>query len=434
MLKGFEDVFIRKDGSFFPVLFSSSPLRDAEGQIAGLVVVFQDITERKQSEQKLRDADRRKDEFLAMLAHELRNPLAPIRNSLNILRLISHRDPTIEHVGQMMERQVNHMVRLVDDLLEVSRITRGTIELRTEPVEIAGVVRSAVETSQPLIEAGGHQLAVSLPPEPLTVQADPVRLSQVVANLLNNAAKYTDRGGQIWLSVKREGDWVSISVRDSGIGIAPEMLPHVFQLFTQIDRNSARGQGGLGIGLTLVKSLTEMHGGEVQAHSAGLGQGSEFVVRLPLAAAQIQAGHVSMDDRPAFGLVPRRILVVDDNRDAAQSLGLLLKVLGAEVRIEFNGPDALTAMDAFRPAVVLLDIGMPGMDGLEVARQIRERPEFRSTTLIALTGWGQEDDRRRSQLAGFDHHLTKPADVTAIEGLLDSLGKDTPATFRDSSR
>jgi len=334
----------------------------------------------------------------------------------------------------MMERQVNHMVRLVDDLLEVSRITRGTIELRTEPVEIAGVVRSAVETSQPLIEAGSHQLAVSLPAEPLTVQADPVRLSQVVANLLNNAAKYTDRRGQIWLSVKREGDWVSISVRDSGIGIAPEMLPHVFQLFTQIDRNSARGQGGLGIGLTLVKSLTELHGGEVQAQSAGLGHGSEFVVRLPLAAAQIQAGRASLDDRPAFGLVPRRILVVDDNRDAAQSLGLLLKVLGAEVRIEFNGPDALTAMDAFRPAVVLLDIGMPGMDGLEVARQIRERPEFRGTTLIALTGWGQEDDRRRSQLAGFDHHLTKPADVTAIEGLLDSLGKDTPATFRDSSR
>jgi PAS domain S-box-containing protein len=424
VLRDFEDTFIRKDGTFFPVAYSSSPLKGADGQTVGLVVVFQDITERKLHEQALRDADRRKDEFLAMLAHELRNPLAPIRNSLNILRLMSQSDPAVEQVGQMMERQVNHMVRLVDDLLEVSRITRGKIELRLELVEVAGVVRSAVETSQPLISAAGHQLAVSIPPEPLTVHADPVRLSQVISNLLNNSAKYTETGGQIWLTVRREDDHVAISVRDTGIGIAPEMLPNVFQLFTQVDRDSARAQGGLGIGLTLVKSLTEMHGGEVHAHSAGPGQGSEFVIRLPLAAQQAGAETPPAEDGPRSGFSPRRILVVDDNRDAAMSMGMLLKVLGSDVRVEFSGPDALSAMAEYRPAIVLLDIGMPGMDGYEVARRIRQQPEYKDVTLIALTGWGQESDRRRSQSAGFDYHLTKPADINVLETLLISLQTD----------
>ena len=393
----------------------------ANGQVSGVIVLVTDITARKHAELALRDADRRKDEFLAMLAHELRNPLAPIRNSLNILRLMSQSDPTVEQVGQMMERQVNHMVRLVDDLLEVSRITRGKIELRLELVEIAGIVRTAIETSQPLITAAGHQLAVSLPPQPLTIHADPVRLSQVISNLLNNAAKYTEAGGQIWLTIRPEGDWVAISVRDSGIGIAPDMLPHVFQLFTQVDRHSSRAQGGLGIGLTLVKSLTEMHGGEVLAHSAGLGQGSEFVVRLPLVPQQAGSEPPPADDRPPSGPSPRTILVVDDNRDAAMSMSLLLKLLGSEVRVAFNGPDALQAIAEFKPAIVLLDIGMPGMDGYEVARRIRKQREFDGVTLIALTGWGQEDDRRRSQSAGFDHHLTKPADMVTLEALLVSI-------------
>lgn len=421
VLRDFEDVFIRKDGTFFPVAYASSPLRDADGQIVGLVVVFQDITQRKRHEQALRDADRRKDEFLAMLAHELRNPLAPIRNSLNILRLAKQTDPTVEQVSQMMERQVDHMVRLVDDLLEVSRITRGKIELRRELVELAGIVRTAVETSQPLIAAAGHQLAVSLPAEPITVNADPVRLSQVIANLLNNSAKYTEAGGQIWLTVRREPKDVVISVRDTGIGIAPEKLPDVFQLFTQVDRQAGRAQGGLGIGLTLVKSLTEMHGGEVRAHSPGLGQGSEFVVRLPLAAEQMGTKKPRAEDRPRSGLTPRRILVVDDNRDAAVSMSMLLECLGSEVRVAFNGPDALEAIAEYRPAVILLDIGMPGMDGYEVARRIRQQGDFDDVTLIALTGWGQEDDRRRSHSAGFDYHLTKPADISTLKALLVSL-------------
>jgi PAS domain S-box-containing protein len=420
VLRDFEDVFIRKDGTFFPVAYSSSPLSDARGQIIGLVVVFQDITDRKLHEQALRDADRRKDDFLATLAHELRNPLAPIRNSLNILRLMSQSDPTVEQVGQVMERQVDQLVRLVDDLLEVSRITRGKIELRLELVEVAGVVRTAIETSQPLITAAGHQLAVSLPTQPLTINADPVRLAQIISNLLNNSAKYTEAGGQIWLTVRRHDNTVSISVRDSGMGIPPEMLPHVFQLFTQVDRHARRAQGGLGIGLALVKSLTEMHGGEVSASSPGLGHGSEFVVRLPLAAEPRHTNAPWPEVRPRTAVTPHRVLVVDDNRDAAMSMCMLLKFLGTDVRAAFNGPEALAAMAEYKPAVVLLDIGMPEMDGYEVARRIREQKEFDDVTLIALTGWGQEDDRRRSQSAGFDYHLTKPADISALETLLRS--------------
>jgi PAS domain S-box-containing protein len=373
---------------------------------------------------RLREADRRKDEFLAVLAHELRNPLAPIRNSLHILRLTSQHDPAAERVAEMMERQVNHMVRLVDDLLEVSRITRGKIELRKERVEVAAVVRSAVETSRPLIEAGRHQLALSMPPEPLTVEGDPVRLAQILANLLNNAAKYTEAGGQIWLTVRQEGERVAIAVRDTGMGIAPHHLPRVFDLFTQLDRHAGHAQGGLGIGLTLVKSLVEMHGGSIRAHSAGPGQGSEFTVRLPLATSRYTTELAEPEFRPPPVLPARRILVVDDNRDAAQSLGMLLKLLGAEVRVVYNGAEALDTLAVYKPDFVLLDIGMPEMDGHEVARRIREQPDFQHVTLIALTGWGQDEDRRRSQTAGFDYHLIKPPDITALQSLLTA----TPAS------
>ncbi len=366
---------------------------------------------RRRAEQ-LAEMDRRKDEFLA-----------PLRNSLSILRMSGDSNPAAERVHEMMERQVNHMVRLVDDLLEVSRITRGKIELRRERVELAVVLRSAVETSRPLMEAARHQLAITVPPEPLTVDADPVRLSQVIANLLNNAAKYTEEGGQIWLTARREGDATAVSVRDTGLGIPADMLPRVFDMFAQVDRTLKRSQGGLGIGLTLARTLVEMHGGRVEARSEGPGMGSEFTIRLPLAAEDSKAAEVRTragGAQPA-GLSQQRVLVVDDNRDAADSLGMLLKFLGADAHVVYDGPSALQALHIYRPAVVFLDIGMPGMDGHEVARQVRQVPEFRGVLLIAMTGWGQEEDRRRSKAAGFDHHLVKPADADALQALLSSL-------------
>jgi CheY-like chemotaxis protein/two-component sensor histidine kinase len=305
--------------------------------------------------------------------------------------------------------------------MEVSRITRGKIELRREPIEVAAVVRSAVEASRPLIESAGHQLALSVPAEPLTLNADPIRLSQVLANLLNNSAKYTSPGGQIWLTVRQAGSDAVISVRDSGVGIPADMLPRVFDLFTQVGRESNRAQGGLGIGLTLVKSLVEMHGGTVEARSEGPDLGSEFIVRLPLAADARFVPGGDVLHSPSQFVAPRRVLVVDDNRDSAESMGMLLRLLGADVRIVYSGAEALETVSAFRPTVVLLDIGMPDLDGYEVARRIRQRAEGLDVTLIALTGWGQEEDRRRSRSAGFDYHLIKPADMNALEMVLASV-------------
>ena len=383
--------------------------------------VGRDITDRKQAEAALREADRRKDEFLATLAHELRNPLAPIRNSLHILRMSSGNDATAERVCEMMDRQVNHMVRLVDDLMEVSRITRGLIELRKEETDLATILRSAVETSKPLMLAADHHLAITIPQEPIQLYGDAVRLSQVFANLLNNAAKYTNSNGQIWLNARREGNEVVVSVRDNGIGISAPILPKVFDMFMQADRSLERSQGGLGIGLTLVKRLTEMHGGTISAHSEGTGQGSEFTVRLPLAATQPHgAGQPPIRHAPA-SLPQRRVLVVDDNKDAATSLGMLLKFLGTDVQVTHDGPTALAIIESYRPDVVLLDIGMPGMDGFEVARQVRKRVDFNNIMLIALTGWGQSEDRDRTRDAGFDHHLVKPADITALQSLLTAI-------------
>jgi PAS domain S-box-containing protein len=412
----FDTVRVAKDGRTVDISLTISPIRDAMNRVVGASKVARDISDRKRAEQALRDADRRKDEFLATLAHELRNPLAPIRNSLHVLRLAGNTDPAVEQVREMMERQVNHMVRLVDDLMEVSRITRGKIDLRMEPIELAGVIRSAVEASQPLIDAGGHQLAVTIPPEPVTLNADPVRLAQVFANLLNNAAKYSDGPGQIWLTVRRDHRDVLVTIRDTGIGISADMLPRIFEMFTQINESDRRNQGGLGIGLTLVRSLVQLHGGSVTAFSEGLGKGSEFTVRLPLAA-----GLPSDKEHPQsqhFAITPFRVLVVDDNRDAADSLATLLKCLGAEVQAVHDGPAALATLEAFRPALVVLDIGMPGMDGYEVARQIREQPLYRNVMLAAMTGWGQEEDRRRSRTAGFDYHLIKPTDVKALQDLM----------------
>jgi signal transduction histidine kinase/ActR/RegA family two-component response regulator len=364
----------------------------------------------------LQDADRRKDEFLATLAHELRNPLAPVRNSLHILRLAGSGDPTVGRGRAVMERQVNHLVRLVDDLMEVSRITRGKIALRRERTELSRVLRTAIETSQPLLEAAGHVIEVDLPDEALPLDADPVRLAQVFANLFNNAAKYSEHPGTIRVRARRDGDAVAVSVRDEGIGIDPDMLPHVFEMFTQVDGFHRRSQGGLGIGLTLVRSLVGLHGGSVSAHSEGIGCGSEFVVRLPLAVGA--AVEANKPEAAPAAPAPMRVLVVDDNQDAADSLGVLLDFLGYDVRVAHDGHAALAVAAVFAPALVLLDLGMPEMDGFEVARRLRAIPGGTDLVIVALTGWGQDEDRQRSQAAGFDHHLVKPTDLEALQSLL----------------
>lgn len=420
-IEHFDTVRVTKRGRRFDVSLTVSPVRDADGNVVGASKVARDITERKQIEAALRDADTRKDEFLAILAHELRNPLAPIRNALHLLQLTNQNDPDAQRIGAMMARQVDHMVRLVDDLMEVSRINRGKIELRRETIDLGTIVRSAVETSRPLIEGGLHNLWVSIPEEPLFIHGDPVRLAQVLSNLLNNAAKYTDPAGEIRLDVRRAGEWGEISVRDTGVGIASEMLPRVFDLFQQINRDSERSQGGLGIGLTLVKSLVELHGGTVVAQSAGPGNGSEFVVRLPVATTVPDVALPAGIKGSPIALERRRVLVVDDNRDAAESLGMLLEVLGAEVRVVYDGPAALEVLAGYQPSVALVDIGMPGMDGHEVARRIREQPQYRGLTLVALTGWGQVKDRHSSRSAGFDFHLVKPAHLEALRTVFDAL-------------
>ena len=373
------------------------------------------LLERMRAEEALRLADRRKDEFLATLGHELRNPLAPLLTALHLMKATGGDNPTISRASIVMERQIRHLMRLVNDLLEVSRITRGLIHVEREPVDLVYVVHSAVESSRPLIDAAGHTLNVDVPAEPVTVYGDAIRLTQVVANLLTNAAKYTNSGGQIWVRVWKESGTAIVSVRDNGIGIAPDQLASVFEMFTQVDRSSRLAQGGLGIGLTLVRSLIGLHGGHVRAHSRGAGTGSEFIVELPAVAADASgAGHAKeLEPFPS-----RRILIVDDNRDSADTLGALLATLGANVSIVYTGCAALDALDTFGPDVVILDIGMPDMDGYDVARRIRSRADGAHLLLIALTGWGQNHDKQRARVAGFDHHVVKPPDIGALRELV----------------
>jgi PAS domain S-box-containing protein len=408
----------RHDGQYRWFKTRGVPIRDETGRIVYWFGTCTDIEDQKRAEETLREADRRKDEFLATLAHELRNPLAPIGNALQILRMPGVDPATAERSRDVMERQLQQLVRLVDDLLDVSRVMRGKITLHRERVELAAVIARAVETAQPFIEAQGHELTVSVPAEPLTVEADPVRLAQVVGNLLTNAAKYTERGGRIWLTGRREGSEAVLRVRDTGIGIAPEVLPRVFDLFVQVDHAATRSQGGLGIGLTLVQNLVELHHGTVEALSPGLGQGSEFVVRLPLPARGPEAVQPAHDGGAARPTPGRRLLIADDNRDAADSLAWLLRLRGHEVRVAHDGPAALELAEDFRPEVAFLDIGMPGMDGYTVARRLRQLPVLEKIRLAALTGWGQAEDRRRSAEAGFDHHLVKPVELEDLERVL----------------
>jgi PAS domain S-box-containing protein len=385
----------------------------------GVVCYFRDISAQvharkalERSEEALREADRRKDEFIATLSHELRNPLAPLANALEILRLGPGGDEP--PVVAMMERQLKQLVRLTDDLLEMSRITRGSFELRRERTALAGIVRTAVETAEPLIRAAHHSLTVSPSPEELWVDGDPVRLAQIVGNLLSNAAKYTEDGGRIELQVRRDGAQALVSVRDNGAGLAPQDVARVFDMFVRGARST-----GLGIGLALARSLAQMHGGMIEAASAGPGKGAEFTLRLPLAAAPEAAAERAQQGWSA--MTQKRVLVVDDNRDAADSLGTLLEHLGAEVRVVHDARQALAAFEAYRPGVVLLDLGMPDLDGYQVARAIRARERDGRVPLVALTGWGQEEDRRRVREAGFDHHLVKPADLGALRALFGSL-------------
>ncbi|CAG9245034.1 PAS domain S-box protein [Paraburkholderia unamae] len=408
-----------KDGSWHWFETCCAPWRSAGGEFRGHVSVSIDITEAVRAEDALKEADRRKDEFLATLAHELRNPLAPIANALHLVRRGDFPAASMP-ILDMLDRQVHHMVRLIDDLMEVSRITRGKIGLVKAPVALAEIVENAVETSRPVIDQARHQLTVTLPGAPLVLDADRVRLTQVFANMLNNAARYTDTGGQIRLDARREGDWAIVTLSDTGIGMTAAQLHEVFEMFTQMHRLAERSQGGLGIGLTMVRHLVRMHGGTVEAASDGPGRGSTFTVRLPLsrqAPAQTQETSpvVAQGAKPLEG---KRILIVDDNHDAADSLAMVLTNEGAQVRVVYDGAAALGALEQSTPQSMVLDIGMPGMDGYETARQIRQNPSFADLQIIALTGWGQHADRLRSRMSGIDSHLTKPVDFKTLIELL----------------
>jgi signal transduction histidine kinase len=368
---------------------------------------------------ELEGALRSRDEFLAMLGHELRNPLAPIRNAAQVMRLIGASDPHLTRARDVIDRQVVQLARIVDDLLDVSRVTQGKVELQKERVDLATVLAQAVETSRPVIDGRRHTLTVTLPAAPVHLMADVTRLSQVVGNLLNNASKYMEEGGRICLTAERDGREVVIRVKDAGVGIPREMLARVFEPFTQLNRSLARSEGGLGIGLALVRSLVELHGGSVGAYSEGPGRGSEFVVRLP-ALDEEQAPDLApedADDRAPLG-AGRRVLVVDDNHDAAETLATILEISGHEVWLAHDGAEALTLVERHRPEIVLLDIGLPKIDGYEVARRLRLDPRWQDVLLVAVTGYGKEEDRDRGRLAGFDHHLVKPVDLEALRELL----------------
>jgi two-component system CheB/CheR fusion protein len=412
---------LRLEGRLAPVQVSASPLGLEHMAIVALVTDLSDEKEKAaliEAREALQRADRQKDEFLATLAHELRNPLAPIRNTVSLLQ--SRLKPGSEELPgvEVIARQVEHMALLLDDLLDVSQLTRGAMALRKEPVLLQRVLDLAIETSSPVISAAGHELAVALPERPLVLEADVLRLSQAIANVLNNAAKYTDRGGRIALDAESDEGFVRVRIRDTGIGISPEALDTIFDLFSQATPALERSQGGLGIGLSLVRGLVELHGGTIEARSRGLGKGSEFVIRLPLAPAGHAESLPARERTARAGALSLRILVADDNQDSAESLALLLQMMGHEVRTELDGAQAVETARAFQPQVVLLDLGMPRLNGYEAARRIRALPGGDDVVLIAQTGWSQPEDRRRSQEAGFDHHVVKPIPSGSLEKLL----------------
>jgi PAS domain S-box-containing protein len=412
-----------KDGRYVWVWDHARVIYDAGGRPTRVVGCVISVDEQKRLQQALQQADRQKDRFLATLAHELRNPLAPIRNAVAVLKALGPSTPELDWARNVVDRQVQHMARLLDDLLDVSRITQDKLQLKKERIELRRVLETALETTLPFVEESGHAIDLRLPDDPIPVDADPVRLSQVFANLLNNAAKYTDRGGRIWLRVERKGATVAVSVRDTGIGISAESLPTVFDMFSQATPALERAHGGLGIGLSLVRGVVELHGGRVSARSDGPGTGSEFVVELPVAAAPSAAVPAPAERAESAARVPKlRVLVADDSRDTTESLALMLTMKGHEVRTAFDGEEAFRAAESFQPDVALLDVGMPKASGHVVARRIRDTPWGSRIVLVAQTGWGHEEDRRKTREAGFDHHLVKPVSPEALANLLASLG------------
>jgi PAS domain S-box-containing protein len=409
---------IARNGTVVAIEDSAAPIRGQNGNLVGVVLVFRDVSERRRTEQVLREADRRKDEFLATLAHELRNPLAPIRTAAQILVSPELAPEQLQWAQSVIQRQVRHMALLLDDLLDIARITQGKLELKMERINLMDIVDSAVEAARPLLDTKQHSLVVSLPAEALILDADPLRLSQVLSNLLTNAAKYTDPAGHIELSASVQCGELRLSVKDNGIGIPVGSLNRIFEMFSQVETAAARTDGGLGIGLALVKGLVELHGGAIEARSDGPGLGSEFAVRLPLAASDVAAVPTNGTVAPPIASSGRRVLVADDNKDAADSLAMVLELSGHDVRVAHGGRAALALAQTFRPDVALLDIGMPELNGYEVAKELRREPWATGILLIALTGWGQDDDRQRAKDAGFNHHLTKPLDLDTLETLL----------------
>ncbi len=446
----FETIRVRKDGSQLNISLTISPVKDADGRIIGASKVARDITDRiltdkalREYADQLKDADQRKDEFLATLAHELRNPLAPILNAVGLLKRPNLTAEHFQMAREIAESQLNQMVRLVDDLLDISRISRGRIELKKERVTLKSILDQALETSLPHVEAAGHKLSLSLPPGNVYLDGDPLRLAQVLSNLINNACKYSANNGKIEIKAEVEpareikghqrdaangsGNAVApaamklvLSVKDTGIGIAPEDMPRLFKLFSQVDSGLDRSQGGLGIGLSLVRSLVEQHGGSVEAHSEGLGKGSEFIVRLPTAPAATEESAMRSGGEPVLSIPLRseRILVVDDNKPQAQSLALLLDTMGFDVRSVYTAKSALSILDEFTPQVALIDIGLPDLNGCELARRLRQLPELKGITLIAQSGWGRDVDREAARQAGFDHYLIKPINHRILQTLL----------------
>ena len=432
-LDHFETTRVTRDGRRIPISLSVSPVRDSRGVVIGASKVARDISERKraeqalrESEQALREADRRKDEFLALLAHELRNPLAPIRYALATSRKAGRTLEQWKRAEEVIERQVAHMSRLLDDLLDVSRVTHGTLKLKKSRTELTLVLGAAIEAARPILDSRHHTLSLDLPKQTVRLEADPVRLAQVFSNLLINAAKYTDAGGSIELRATCEGSGVVVAVRDNGMGISADMMPRLFTLFSQAHTALVRSEGGLGVGLALARGLVALHGGRVEARSDGPGRGSEFIVRLPVAAPAWEVSQVEVSaDRPAAD-VGLRILVVDDSRDAADTCATVLELSGHEVRTAYDGRRALELAGTFRPHALVLDIGLPDVNGYEVARSIRAAPWGGRMVLIAVTGWGQGEDRRRALEAGFDHHLTKPIAAETLESLLQCLDTSEP--------